>query len=270
MDLNYFQVVFLAFVQGITEFLPISSSAHLIIPGELFAWEDQGQAFDVAVHVGSLFAVIFFFRQDIKTLSFAWVGSLFGKGMNDSAKMAWFLAIATVPAGFVGVMFKSDIEVYLRSLPVIAFTSIFFGLVLLAADKFQGAARSLDKMTLKDCIIIGMFQALALIPGTSRSGITITAGLFCNLSRTAASRFSFLLAIPVIAGSGTITAMEVVRNTDDQQLLMLLCAVVVSALVSLLAIHYFLQWVEKIGFMPFVIYRVAMGLALLSVYYLAG
>ena len=195
------QVILLALIQGLTEFLPISSSAHLILPAQLLGWVDQGLAFDVAVHVGSLLAVVIYFRRDIGNIVLAWLKALNGPATEDS-RLGWFIIWATVPAGLVGLLFNDLIEAHLRSVAVIAATTLIFGLLLGVADKRSSKRQSLSDITLKQALWIGCAQALALIPGTSRSGVTMTAALFLGLTRQAAARFSFLLSIPIITPRG--------------------------------------------------------------------
>lgn len=267
MELDIFKITFLAILQGFTEFLPISSSAHIILPKELLGWPDQGLVFDVAVHVGSLIAVVSYFRRDISALFFAWIQSCMGRGANAEARLAWYLLIATVPAGVVGFLFASEVEAYSRSMLLIAFTSIFFAILMYFADRYDGARKPLEKLDLKACLIIGFSQVLALIPGTSRSGITMTAGLFCGLDRRAAAKFSFLLAIPIITAGGLFKGVEMLDSGTSTDWAVLLYAIVVSAAVSFACIHYFLRLIERIGFMPFIVYRIVMGFALLGLYY---
>lgn len=266
MDLNYFQITFLAFIQGLTEYLPISSSAHIILPKELFGWPDQGLVFDVAVHVGSLIAVVTYFRRDIAQLMTAWLRSFGGSGSTESW-LAWYLVIATIPAGVMGLLFNDMVETYSRDMLVIGSTSIVFGILLYLADRYAPAQRPLESLTLKGAVIIGMAQVMALIPGTSRSGVTMTAGLFCGLDRRAAAKFSFLLAIPIIAASGLFKGMEMLETGTSTEWGILLYAIVVSAIVSFACIHLFLTLIERIGFMPFILYRIALGMLLYAIHF---
>lgn len=267
MDIEALRITFLAILQGLTEFLPISSSAHIILPKELFGWPDQGLAFDVAVHVGSLLAVVAYFRQDLRVLLEAWLRSLFGAGLNYEAKLTWFILIATIPAGLVGLFLGNLIEQYSRSMLLIAFTSIFFAALLYIADRFSRRQIHRESVDLKTCLAVGLFQILALIPGTSRSGITITAGLFWGMSRNAAARFSFMLAIPLIAATGLLKGLEMYQSNTSEQWGTVLYALTVSAFVSFACIHYFLRLIERIGFMPFIIYRIVLGLTLIVLHY---
>jgi len=262
--LDFFQVTILAALQGATEFLPISSSGHLILPSLLFAWNDQGLTFDVAVHVGTLFAVLIYFKDDLQRLVLALTMSVYRREQSQDSKLAWMLLAATIPAGLSGLLFASQVEQYGRSLLLIGITSIGFGLLLLVSDRIGNKQRTLADMNWKTALLIGFAQILALIPGTSRSGVTMTAALFCNLDRAAAARFSFLLAIPIIAASGLLRGIQLLRDgTESVEWLVLLYAIFISAVVAYLCIHYFLQLIERFGFLPFVIYRVLLGIALI-------
>ncbi|MGH1485874.1 MAG: undecaprenyl-diphosphate phosphatase [Cellvibrionaceae bacterium] len=252
-------IIVLALIQGITEFLPISSSGHLLLPTGVLGWPEQGLAFDVAVHVGTLAAVVIYFRQDIIAIISDWLGSLAGKGHTDNSRLAWYIALATIPASIIGLLFDDFIEGHLRTTFVIAMTTISFGLLLGYADRASHkATHDLTKMTVTIALIIGFAQALALIPGTSRSGITITAALLCGLSRDSSARFSFLLAIPIILLSGGYKTVQLLSlpsvNWGD-----LLLGAVLSAASAFLCIHYFLKFINRIGMMPFVIYRLILG-----------
>jgi len=256
----------LAIVQGLTEFLPVSSSAHLILPSAIMGWQDQGLAFDVAVHVGSLVAVLAYFKKDVLQLIQAWMVSTFlGRASNAESQMAWFIIMATVPAGLVGLIAGDFIEANLRSIAVIAATTIIFGLLLGWADwRFRGA-KTTQNMTWKSALLIGLAQVLALIPGTSRSGITITAALALGFDRNSAARFSFLLAIPIITLSGGYQALQLMA-LPMVPWFEIIFGSVVSAITAYLCIHYFLRLVDKIGMLPFVIYRLLLGMVLILIY----
>ena len=264
LGLDIFQVTILAALQGATEFLPISSSGHLILPSLIFAWNDQGLTFDIAVHVGTLFAVLVYFRDDLQRLVFALTLSVFQRKHSEDSKLAWMLLAATIPAGLSGLLFATQVEQYARSLILIGFTSIIFGLLLFVSDRSGSKQLTLADMNWKTALLIGFSQVLALIPGTSRSGVTMTAALFCNLDRAAAARFSFLLAIPIIAASGLLRGIQFLQtDTESVEWIVLLYAIFISAVVAYLCIHYFLQLIERIGFLPFVIYRILLGIVLI-------
>lgn len=263
--MDILQIVVLALVQGLTEFLPISSSAHLILVPYLTDWPDQGLAFDVAVHVGTLTAVVVYFRKEINKMFFAWMVSLRGSHSEDS-KLAWAVLIGTIPVGLVGLIFKDVISEHMRTPLVIAATTIIFGVLLGYAAWSAKRERDEYSMSWKDIIIIGCAQAIALIPGTSRSGITITAGLMLGLTAQASARFSFLLSIPVIVLAGgfeTLDYLEVASINDMDDLMV---GAAISALSAYMCIHLFLKLLERIGMTPFVVYRLILGVVLLSLY----
>jgi len=260
------QIIVLAVVQGLTEFLPISSSAHLILVPVILKWPDQGLLFDVAMHVGSLSAVIFYFRHELIVMTSAWFGSVFKQRHNQDSRLAWWVIIGTIPAVIAGLAFKDIIETELRSPLVIAWATIAFGLLLGVADRVDRRLRDEHTLTIKDTLVVGCFQALALIPGTSRSGITITAGLFLGLTREAAARFSFLLSIPIIIASGIFKTKDLIESQLTIDLNLLLLAVGLSAFSAWICIYLFLQMINRIGMMPFVIYRLVLGVGLLYLF----
>lgn len=260
--MDYFQAVWLAIIQGISEFLPISSSAHLILPSEILGWPDQGLAFDVAVHVGSLVAVIIYFRNDIVSLTQAWLDSVFVRRHSSESKLAWFIILGTVPAGLTGLILGGLIELHLRSMSVIAFTTIFFGLLLAWADMRGKGERGISGFTWKSALFIGGAQALALVPGTSRSGITITAALALGFDRETAARFSFLLAIPIIVLSGGLKGLELI-GAESVDWTMIAIGTVLSGITAYLCIKLFLKVIQQIGMLPFVIYRMLLGALLI-------
>lgn len=269
-ELGFIQISLLAFIQGITEFLPISSSAHLLLPSLLFGWTDQGLSFDVAVHLGTLLAVVVYFHRDLWRLAVAWLRSFTGQQSGD-ARLGWLLIAATVPAALAGLLLNDLVENYARSALVIGLTSIVFGLALAHADRYQTGVRQvpaeLTELTWRQAMIIGCSQALALIPGTSRSGVTMTAALYCGLSRAQAARFSFLLSIPIIFASGVLRALDAGNGNQDLDWGIQAYAVGLSALVALLCIHFFLRLISRIGYLPFVLYRVVLGVILLALYF---
>lgn len=266
MDNGILQTTILAFIQGVTEFLPISSSAHLLLPSLLLGWPDQGLTFDVAVHAGSLTAVIIYFRLDLMRLTRAWLGSVISRSFSTDSRLAWLLLLATIPAGLAGLLLNDYVENYARAIGVIAFTSIVFGGLLYWSDLRGKKQSDIDTLTWRGAIIIGCAQMLALIPGTSRSGVTMMAALFCNLTREAAARFSFLLSIPIIFATGILKTVELAGSSLPLSgWLTLLYAIVVSGSVAYACIHYFLRLIGRIGFLPFVIYRILLGLFLFGV-----
>ena len=267
--MELFQVIVLALLQGLTEFLPISSSAHLILPSQLFGWPDQGLAFDVGVHVGTLAAVVLYFRHDLVMLFKAWLSSLAGQRTSESV-LAWMTIIATLPALLTGFFLNDLIDHHLRSILVIAATTLIFGALLYWADIGRTEHRSLTKIGLKDALIIGSAQAFALIPGTSRSGITISAALMLGFKRQAAARFSFLMSVPVIAGAGLIKGLELSQAGNGEAWSMVLLGTLIAGVSAFSCIHLFLKCLDRIGMTPFVIYRMLLGICLLIVWYTTG
>jgi len=268
------EIIILALLQGLTEFLPISSSAHLILPSQILGWQDQGLAFDVAVHVGSLLAVMLYFRKELGSMSIAWLGSInIGPAKNSShsqitfeGKLAWWIILATIPAGLFGLLGKDLIEEHLRSALVVALTTLLFGFLLGFADIKAGnrkAHKSFEKLGFKGAILIGLAQAVALIPGTSRSGITMTIGLMLGLSRDNAARFSFLLSIPAIAMAGSYLTLKLVLSAENVDWQAIALGSFLAFASAYTCIHYFLILLNKIGMMPFVIYRLILGFGLL-------
>lgn len=261
------QILVLALVQGLTEFLPISSSAHLILSPYLFGFTDQGLAFDVAVHVGSLLAVILYFKQEIRSVVTDWFRSLPANGVTTvNSRLGWAIILGTLPVVVAGLLLKGLVETDLRSPLVIATATILFGLVLWWADRQGKRTREMDNLTWKDALFIGVAQAIALIPGTSRSGITITAALMLGFDRQSASRFSFLLAIPTILMSATLVTRDLVASQAAVNWSDLLLGVLLSFIAAYTTIHYFLRFIERIGMGPFVIYRLLLGLLILALY----
>jgi undecaprenyl-diphosphatase len=255
--------IYLALLQGLTEFLPISSSAHLILLPRLLGWSDQGLAFDVAVHVGTLAAVLWYFRVEVRHLLSAGLRSLGTQRMDADARLAWFVLLGTLPAAVLGLLLHDIIETYLRSPLVIAATTTGFGVLLGLADWRGRQRRDEHALRTGDVILIGLAQALALIPGTSRSGITMTAGLALGMTRSAAARFSFLLSIPLIAMAGGYETLRLAQQAGPVDWLAILTGAGVSALSAWLCIHFFLKLIERIGMLPFVVYRLLLGAALL-------
>lgn len=256
------QAIVIGILQGITEFLPISSSAHLILVPVITGWTDQGVAFDLAVHLGTLAAVLLYFRRDVGSLVKDAGTSLAQRRHVGQSRLAVALAIGTIPTGIAGLLLLDLIETTLRSVPLIIFTTVFFGILLGLADVFGRKARPVDAITWKDALVVGCAQALSIIPGTSRSGATITAGLMLGLTREAASRFSFLLAIPITALAATVKLVELAGENADVQWMSFLIGAVAAFVTALLAIHYFLKWLNQFGMWPYVIYRMLLAAVL--------
>lgn len=295
--MNTLQTIILALIQGFTEFLPVSSSAHLILPSKLIeGWEDQGLAFDIAVHVGTLMAVIIYFRKSLWLMTRDSLNFVMRKGkFTKAVELLFYVMIATVPAGLCGLAFKGIIETHLRSPLVIAASTIVFGLLLWfaqlyndrvmktvnmnaaesevsadgkkdLAEEVSGAAAGREVNFLK-ALLVGCAQAVALIPGTSRSGITITAGYFLKLSPKAAAEFSFLMSIPVILLSALLMTKDVIMEHHAVDLYSMFLGVIISFVVAYLVIKLFLDFLNRVGLLPYVIYRLILGAFLFWVFW---
>jgi undecaprenyl-diphosphatase len=256
----------LALVQGFTEFLPISSAGHLILFPQLFGWPDQGLAFDVSVHVGSLMAVLLYFRHDVRLMLRDWFAHVTGRGATAESRLAWAVLFGTIPAGLAGLVFQGLIEGELRGPLTIATTTILFGLVLWYADVSGRRRRDEHTLSWKDVLFIGCAQALALVPGTSRSGITMTAGLMLGLTREAAARFSFLLSIPIIVLAGGLNTVELLQSDHHLPWAFLATGTAIACVSAYLCIHFFLKLIERISMLPFVVYRLLLGAVLLYLF----
>jgi len=253
----------LGLIQGLTEFLPISSSAHLLFPSLLFGTDDLGLAFDIAVHAGTLFAVMYFFRADI----FLMMKSLISKNntLNDSRKLAYLLIIATIPIVIAGLLGLDFIESNRNSISSIAYMNLVFAGLLLLAYKASSSSKSLVELTILGAIFIGVFQIFALFPGASRSGTAITAALLIGLNLKDSSRFAFLLAIPTILGALVFLIGDLALYPANINRASLVVGFLTSSIFAFLTIKYFLIFVEKIGMYPFVIYRVLLGVFILAI-----
>lgn len=263
---NNLHVFVLAIIQGLTEFLPVSSSAHLILLPKLLQWQDQGLAFDVAIHVGTLCAVVLYFRHELKLMAIEGAKSIFSKRKNKNAKLAWAIVFGTIPVGICGLLLHNYIAATMRATWTIAVTTLLFGILLGIASVIAKQKRDEYSLKWQDIFVIGCAQAMALIPGTSRSGITLTAGLFMGLTRTAAARYSFLLSIPVIILAGCLESYKLYTSEimiDYQDLLL---GFFVAGISGYLCINLFLRLLDRYGVMPFVIYRIILGIILLSVF----
>ncbi len=262
MSLLHLLVV--ALVQGITEFLPVSSSGHLIVIAPLTGWPDQGLLIDVAVHVGTLLAVIVYFRRDVLAL-LAGVGSLARGRLDGPGRLLLLALVATLPVVVVGVLAKDLIESNFReNVMVVGWATLWFGLVIYAADRLGGLKRHLPDLRLPDAAVIGLAQVLALIPGTSRSGITMAAGRLLGMTRPEAARFSMLIGIPAILGAGLLAGKDLYESGNAQLTTDALLAGGLAFAAALLAIWGLMAWLKRATFTPFVIYRVVLGIGLLA------
>ena len=262
--MDFIQTIVLAIVQGISEFLPISSSAHLILVPKLTDWPDQGLSFDVVVHMGTLVAVIYYYKNIISQLFSDFFLSVAERKTTGESKLAWGLLIGTIPVGIVGFLFKDFIGTELRSIEIVAYATLVFGVLLGVAILLDGKRNTARKaLTWLDVGFIGMMQVFALVPGVSRSGVTITAGLLIGLSRKSAVQFSFLLSIPVTTLSVMLILIGIYQEQQTVNLTLLVLGFVVSVISSYLTIVFFIRLLDTISMMPFVVYRLFLGLFLL-------
>ena len=257
------QIIVLAIVQGLTEFLPVSSSGHLVLVPYVFDWADQGLAFDVAVHFGSLVAVCLYFRDDIVQLLSGSAQILGGKIRSPESRMALAIGLGSIPAAVAGLAFASWIEVHLRDPAVIVYTLAGYGVLMALADRYGRRERVMASVGLKDALIIGCAQALALVPGTSRSGVTITAARLLGFDRSNAARFSFLLSAPVIFLAAMYKLVGLVTGDTAVAWGQLGLGALVSCIVAYLSIKFFMQVVARIGLAPFAIYRLILAAVIL-------
>jgi undecaprenyl-diphosphatase len=268
MDLT--QAITLGAVQGITEFLPISSTAHLILVPWLMGWSDPGASFDVALHLGTLVALLFYFRADWLGLVTSGLGYLGGNRTNPTGRLAIYIVLATIPGAAAGALFQHQIETTLRSPLIISVTLILLALVLVVAERVGRHKTDLDHITLPDALAVGFAQALALIPGVSRSGVTITAGLFRGLTRASAARFSFFLSTPIIAGAVAKKFLDIYKEgLPTSDLTPFIAGILVSGIVGYLSIAFLIKYLSTHNTYVFVYYRIALGI-LVFVAFLGG
>ena len=257
-------LMLLSALQGLTEFLPVSSSGHLILFSKFTTFPDQGLAFDVAVHVGSIIAVMIYFSETIWEMLKGVAKTYFIPNFkNPGSKLAWLIVIGTIPAVIVGLFLVENGTDELRSARLIGWTMLSFGIVLFIADKIGMTIRKIEHLTALDAILIGLAQCLALIPGTSRSGITITMGRFLGLERREAAKFAMLLSIPTIAGAGALVGWELYQQGNMAEIIYAMDGITYSFIASVLAIYIIMWWLKKSTFLPFVIYRLCLGSYLL-------
>ncbi|MER5866752.1 undecaprenyl-diphosphate phosphatase [Kitasatospora sp. NPDC002040] len=265
--MDWFHAAVLGLVQGLTEFLPVSSSAHLRVFSALAGWQDPGAAFTAVTQLGTETAVLIYFRKDIAAIVSAWVVALFKRERRSdpNARLGWFVILGTLPIGIFGALFQDTIETTLRDLRVIGTTLILFGVILAVADRTRAVrhAKPISELTLPHAIAYGLAQSLALIPGVSRSGGTISAGLLLGYSREAAARYSFLLAIPAVLASGVLELFKIGEGPAPAWGPTIL-ATVIAFVVGYAAIAWFLKYISSHSFMPFVIYRVLLGIVIIG------
>ena len=261
-------LILVAIVQGVTEFLPVSSSGHLVLLPNMTGLQDQGLLIDVAVHVGTLGAVMLFFRHDVGRALIGALDVARGRFSTGEARLALLLCIATVPVVIVGLAFKlTGIDLMLRSVAVVAWATLLFGLLLWWADRTGPIEKSADEWSVKDAVMMGLYQALALIPGTSRSGITITAARQLGYAREDAVRLAMLMSIPTIIASGVLLGTDVIGSMDIAAAQDAGIAAAFAFLAALAALHFMMRLLCVASFTPYVIYRIALGVVLLLVAY---
>lgn len=264
VPISWFEAIILGLVQGITEFLPISSSAHIFIVSQLFGWQDPGAAFTAVSQIGTELAVIVFFRRDIARIISAWARSLVKPALRSGidARMGWYIIVGTIPIAVIGLVFSHQIETAARNLWLVSGTLIGFGIILGVADALGRHRLVLANLNAKDGILFGLGQALALIPGVSRSGATISTGLALGYTREAAARYAFLLAIPAVVASGLYEATKIGGDSAVEWAPTIL-ATVIAFFTGFAVIAWLLRWVTTRSYLPFVIYRIALGLLLI-------
>jgi undecaprenyl-diphosphatase len=257
-----FQIVILAIVQGITEFLPISSSGHLVLTSHLLGWPDQGLLIDIAVHAGTLFAVIAYFWRDLWEMLTGTAGALTGR-RSSGLRMVLFLIVATLPVVVVGYFGMRYISTIFRSIEVIAWTTLLFGILLGITDRLCMTVRRLEHMNYAGALFVGLAQVLSLIPGTSRAGITMTACRILGMERRDTARFSMLMSIPTILAAATLASYEIYKAGDLTLQYDAVLAACLAFVTALIAIAVMMRWLVHATFMPFVVYRVILGIGLL-------
>ncbi len=265
--MDFFQAIILGFLQGLTEFLPISSSGHLLIFPALVGWDDPGAAFTAVVQLGTELAVLIYFRQDLWNIATTWLRSLRDSSLRKDidARMGWYLIAATIPISILGFAFSHQIETAARNLWLVGTTLIVFGIILGLADNIGSRKRQVEDLSVRDGILIGFAQSIALIPGVSRSGATISAGLFLGLNRAAAARFSFLLAVPAVLGSGFYELTKIISG--EEAVGVPFASVAIATLVAFVTgyavISWFLRYLSNNSFALFVGYRMVLGTGVL-------
>lgn len=264
--MNLLHAALLGLIQGATEVLPISSSGHLILIPRLLGWPDSGLTFDVALHFGTFLAIFIYFRKDVATLVRDGLTGLYQPGEQKTLRLPWMIVLASLPAAVAGKTLEEPIEAIFRSSPLmIALMLILFGLGLGLADRYGKKLQDVASLTLGTAMLVGCFQCLALVPGVSRSGITITAGLLLGLARTDAARFSFLLSLPIVFGAALLKGLQLLKHGVEPGMAMpMLVGVVVSTVVGYLSVAFLLKFVQNRTLWPFVWYRIAVGIGIMA------
>jgi len=266
MELSH--ILILALIQALTEFLPVSSSGHLGLIGYLLGWDYQGVTFDLALHFGTLMAVLIYYRRALTTIATAMLTRDRSEQGRAQQRLGLGLALGIIPAAIVGLTMGEATAATLRIPALIAVNLIAFGILLGIADRASGKTRNIFSVSIKDALVIGAAQALALIPGTSRSGVTMTAGLFLGLDRHEAARYSFLMGVPITAAACAHGALELYKSGEALVWVDFALGAAVAAIGGIACIHFLLQFLRRLGLMPFVWYRIVLGLVVLGVVYL--
>jgi undecaprenyl-diphosphatase len=258
------QAIVFGAVQGITEFLPVSSTAHLVLLPWFLGWPDPGLAFDVALHIGTLVALLIYFRSEWIALTVAAFDLARGRTTGPNARMVLLIMVGTIPGAIAGALFESSVENTLRTPLVIASTLIALAIVLVAAERTGRRKKGLHELSTADAVAVGFAQALAIVPGVSRSGVTITAGLFKSMKRDAAAKFSFYLSTPLIAGAAAKKSFDILKlGLTFEQMLPLIIGIVSSGIVGYIAIAFLLRYLQTHNTFLFVYYRIALGIVVL-------
>lgn len=264
-SVSFIEAVVLGLLQGLTEFLPISSSGHLRVAPALFGWDDPGAAFTAVVQLGTMAAVLIYFRSDLWRIAAAWTQALWTPSMRAErdVRLGWYLVVATIPISVIGLLFADQIETGVRDVRLVAAMLIGFGLVMAVADRVGERAKTIDDVTTRDGVTIGVAQALALVPGVSRSGATISAGLFLGYKRSDAARFSFLLSVPAVVLSG-LFQLRGITDGSGPGWVATAVATVVAFVSGYASIAWLLRWLTSHTLTVFVVYRVVLGCVLLA------
>lgn len=264
--MDFLQAIFLGVLQGLTEYLPVSSSGHLAIFPQLFGWEDPGAAFTAVVQIGTEVAVILYFWRDIVTIAKGWIAGLRSRSARSTLeyRMGWFIIVGSLPIVVLGLVLEDWIDAEFRSLWVIATMLIVLGVVLGLAERIGRKTRPIEKLTWKHAVGLGLAQACALVPGVSRSGATISMGLLLGYERAAATRYAFLLAIPAVTGAGIYKLKDVPGGANAYGVAPTIVATVISFVVGLAVVHWLLKWVSSHSYAPFVVYRIVLGVAVIA------
>jgi undecaprenyl-diphosphatase len=268
--MSIYQAIILGFIQGITEFLPVSSSAHLLLTRWFLGWPDVDISFDVALHVGTLISILWYFRVKIFSLFKGFINSIKERNFQGDPykKLSWLFILSSIPPGIAGVFFEDFITNYLRCPLISAFGLILVGALLFYVEKRQAGKRKLEDSNIKDALFIGIAETLALSPGVSRSGITITAGLFRGLAREGATEFSFLMAIPVIGGGAFFQALHLLKDGTEIINSAFILGLITSIIAGYISIKFLLYYLQKGNFYPFVYYRWLLGIVIIIFYFL--